>query len=346
MTPGGPAPAGEAGAAGRRLVLLAGTHRVAPGLLSWPAWEALRSARRVLCRDAEHPQLAYVQAAGVAVEVLDAADDRALARELLGAVAHGDVVFLGTSDGDPGLGPELAGALAGAEDPPELEVLHGSWDLPGSRLLDLVAVMDRLRSPGGCPWDAQQTHESLIAYLLEESYETVEAIESGDLNGLREELGDLLLQVVFHARLGEEHPDEPWSIDDVAAGIVDKLVRRHPHVFGDAHAPTAEHVEANWEQIKAVEKGRSSVVDGVPLAQPALALAAKLMSRAAKAGLHVAVEPPRPAPDAELGDVLLGLVAEARRRGLDAEAELRAAARRYAERVRAAEAAGGAVAEP
>src|SRR5262249_2654819 len=161
------------------------------------------------------------------------------------------------------------------------------WDLPGARLLDLVAVMDRLRSPGGCPWDAEQTHRSLLPYLLEEAYETVEAVETDDLVGLREELGDLLLQVVFHARLGEEHPQQPWSADDVAAGIVDKLVARHPHVFGgpDGALATAEQVEGRWEEMKRAEKGRTSAVDGVPLDQPALALAAKLLGRAARAGV-------------------------------------------------------------
>jgi uncharacterized protein YabN with tetrapyrrole methylase and pyrophosphatase domain len=214
-------------------------------------------------------------------------------------------------------------------------------------LLDLVSVMDRLRSPGGCPWDARQTHASLVGYLLEEAYETVESIERGSFADLREELGDLLLQVVFHARLAEEHETEPFSIDDVAGGIVDKLIRRHPHVFGEVHAPTAEHVEANWETIKAEEKGRSSVADGVPLAQPALALAGKLMSRAERAGLDVPV-PGLPATPDDIGGLLLAVVAEARRRGLDAEAELRTAARRYADRIRAAESrrAAGARATP
>jgi XTP/dITP diphosphohydrolase len=322
-----------------RLLLLAGTHRVAPGLLSWPAWSALRSAARVLTRDEAHPQLPYLADAGVAVEVVGAAGDRALAQLLLTATAEaqgGPVVFLAGADGEPGLGAQLAAVLVDGT-AMEIEVLPMSWDLPGARLLDLVAVMDRLRSPGGCPWDAQQTHTTLVPYLLEEAYETVETIESGDLTGLREELGDLLLQVAFHARLGEEDPDAPWSIDDVAAGIVEKLVRRHPHVFADAEAPTAEHVEASWEQLKAVEKGRSSAVEGVPLAQPALALAGKLMSRAARAGLDVPV-PATPLVEADdLGEALLGLVAAGLERGLDAEAELRAAARRYADRVRAAE---------
>jgi XTP/dITP diphosphohydrolase len=211
-------------------------------------------------------------------------------------------------------------------------VLPGSYDLPGARLLDLVAVMDRLRSPGGCPWDAEQTHESLMTYLVEETYETLEAIETGDRRHLREELGDLVLQVVFHSRIAAEHPDEPWSVDDVAGDIVDKLVRRHPHVFGTSTAHTAADVEAGWERQKAAEKGRSSAVDGVPMALPALSLATKLVHRAEKNGVDV-----EPVDGDDLGARLMGLIVESRAAGLDAEAELRAAARRFADRVRAAE---------
>jgi len=320
-----------------RLVLLATTHRVAPGLLSWPAWELLRSGARVLARDPT--AAAYLADAEVRVEP-QAGSDRQVARALLEAARTETVVWLSSPDGDPGLGAALA-AEAASGPVPEIEVLHGSYDLPGSRLLDLVSVMDRLRSPGGCPWDAEQTHQSLVTYLLEEAYETVESIETGSLEHLREELGDLLLQVVFHARIAEEHDEEAFTIDDVAGGIVDKLIGRHPHVFGDVHAPTAEHVEANWEALKAAEKGRTSAVEGVPLAQPALALAAKLLSRTDRAGLEVPVAVLPVSDSDDLGDLLLGLVATARRRGLDPEAELRAAARRFAARVREAEARGG-----
>ncbi|MBC3842780.1 MazG family protein [Streptacidiphilus sp. 4-A2] len=317
-----------------RLVLLGSTHRVAPGLLSWPAWEALRGASRVLVGNPGHPQLAPVRQAGVAVEVVDV-ERFVLGRTLAEAAAPGTVVvWISGPDGDPGLADSLARlAVEGGLDPmPEIELLPGSYDLPGARLLDLVAVMDRLRSPGGCPWDAAQTHESLVKYLVEESYELVEAIEENDREALLEELGDVLLQVFFHARIAEEAPEDRFSIDDVAGGIVEKLTYRHPHVFGDEHAPTAEHVEANWEQLKAVEKQRESVVDGVPLAQPALALAAKLHSRAAKAGLDV------PLPEADdLGSRLLALAVDAQRRGLDPEAALRAAARHYRDAIRQAE---------
>ena len=197
--------------------------------------------------------------------------------------------------------------------------------VPGSRLLELVAVQDRLRSPGGCPWDAAQTHESLVPYLLEETYECVEAIETGDRPHLREELGDLLMQIVFHARVAMEDTVDPFSIDDVAGDIADKLVRRHPHVFGDVEASTAAQVEANWEQLKAAEKGRTSIVEGIPMAQPALALADALWRRAERAGVpHDAC----PAGD-DIGARLFRLVTEARAAGVDAEAALRETVRGF-----------------
>ena len=201
--------------------------------------------------------------------------------------------------------------------------------LPGSRLLELVAVQDRLRSPGGCPWDAAQTHESLVPYLLEESYELVEALETGDRAHLREELGDLLMQIVFHARIATEDTAEPFSIDDVAGDIADKLVRRHPHVFGDVEATTPAEVEANWEQLKAAEKGRTSIVEGIPMAQPALALVDALWRRAERAGVPDALVP----DGDDIGARLFRLVTEARARGVDPEAALRATAREFRDRV-------------
>ena len=190
--------------------------------------------------------------------------------------------------------------------------------------------MDRLRSPGGCPWDAEQTHSSLAPYLIEEAYETLEAIETADLVALREELGDLLLQVLFHARLAEEAPaDQRFTIDDVAADLVAKLVRRHPHVFADVDADTAEQVADNWDAIKKAEKRRSSATDGVPLGQPALALAAKLVSRSTRAGLAV----PLPTGDG-IGERLLAVVADAVQAGVDPEQALRATARTYRDEIR------------
>ncbi|WP_211239525.1 MazG family protein [Jiangella gansuensis] len=305
-----------------RLVLLATSPRVAPGLLSGRAWELLR-AGRVLADDASHPQLEALRAAGVDVTLVDEPPSVAADGEL--------VVWLLPPDDD---GAEALAAAPGAQ------VVVGSADLPGARLLDLVAVMDRLRSPGGCPWDAEQTHRSLATYLLEETYETLEAIEAGDDDDLREELGDLLLQVVFHARLAQERTATPWSIDDVAAGIAQKLIRRHPHVFADAHAPTASDVGERWEKLKRAEKGRESAVDGVPLAQPALSLAAKLVHRVEKAGVTVPTReiPLPPVASAEdVGDALFALARTARELGVDPEQALRDAARRYVSAVRAAE---------
>jgi XTP/dITP diphosphohydrolase len=187
-----------------------------------------------------------------------------------------------------------------------------------------VEVMDRLRSPGGCPWDAAQTHESLTRYLLEEAYEVIEAIETNDLALLREELGDLLLQVLFHARMAQElPPGQAFGIDDVANDLVDKLVRRHPHVFAGADPGTAYVLNETWERQKVDEKGRTSAVDGVPLNQPALALAAKLVSRARRAGLAV------PASDGDdVGDRLMAVVRDAVAADVDPETALRGAARR------------------
>jgi NTP pyrophosphatase (non-canonical NTP hydrolase) len=206
----------------------------------------------------------------------------------------------------------------------------------GAQLVRAVEIMDRLRSPGGCPWDAEQTHSSLAPYLIEEAYETLEAIETADLVALREELGDLLLQVLFHARLAEEGPaDQRFTIDDVAGDLVAKLVRRHPHVFADVDADTAEQVADNWDAIKKAEKRRSSATDGVPLGQPALALAAKLVSRSSRAGLAV------PLPDGDgIGERLLAVVADAVQAGIDPEQALRTTARAYRDRVRALESSG------
>jgi XTP/dITP diphosphohydrolase len=188
-----------------------------------------------------------------------------------------------------------------------------------------VEVMDRLRSPGGCAWDAAQTSESLTRYLLEEAYEVIEAIETGDFALLREELGDLLLQVLFHARITQElPPGQAFGIDEIASDLVEKLIRRHPHVFAGADAGTAEELNETWERQKVTEKGRTSAADGVPVDQPALALAAKLVSRARRAGLD-----PRPAVDDEFGARLLAIVTEAVAAGVDPEAALRRTARAY-----------------
>lgn len=212
---------------------------------------------------------------------------------------------------------------------------------PGERLLELVAIVDRLRSPGGCPWDAEQTHESLLAYLLEEAHELVDAVESNDRDSLKEELGDVLLQVVFHARIASEDETQPFDIDAVADGIIAKLVMRHPHVFGGAVATSAEEVAKNWEQLKAYEKGRTSALDGVPMGQPALLLAAKLIHRANSHGIEVSIPEQisfeEPITQESVGELLLRVVALATKNGIDAEAALRGAARKYAVQVKASE---------
>lgn len=203
--------------------------------------------------------------------------------------------------------------------------------MTSSHLQQLVAVMDRLRSPGGCPWDAQQTHESLVKFLLEESYEFIEAVETNDREAMREELGDVLLQVYFHARMAQEHPTEPFSIEDVAQSVAEKLVRRHPHVFGDVEDLSSDEVLENWEALKALEKGRTSAVDGIPLAQPALTLVTKLLYRAQKNRLKLdlprQIAEPTEATETAVGELLLATIAWASANGIDPEGALRQVAR-------------------
>ena len=208
----------------------------------------------------------------------------------------------------------------------------------------LVQVMDQLRSPGGCPWDAEQTHESLARYLLEETYEALEAMDQGDLGSLREELGDLLLQVVFHARIAQE--SEPtFSLDAIAQGVVDKLVRRHPHVFTDLVVTSNEELETNWAKIKEEEKQRESVTDGVPQAMPALQLATQLIYRARKSGIVAGDSQVKESVREVIGEVsqeqiaalLVATVELAREADIDAESVLRAEMMRYRSRVRESE---------
>lgn len=235
----------------------------------------------------------------------------------------------------------------------------------GERLLDLVRVMARLRGPGGCPWDHEQTHRSLARHLLEEAHEVLEAIDSDDPERLREELGDLLLQVAFHAQMAADAGS--FDIDDVAAGIVAKLIRRHPHVFGEVEVSGAEEVLVNWERIKAEEKGEQPVEDDIPASLPALARAAKVQRRAAgwgfdwrtagaalaklreevdeldravAAGVADGAEgregrSTSEEVDRELGDVLFAATAVARKAGVDPESALRRGIARFAERYEA-----------
>ena len=307
--------------------------RVAPGLLSWAAWDALRSADAVLA-PAGHPLLPALDEAGIGYQVAERIPES--------PGADGTVVWLPEPGDDPLL-------------PPGATLLRGSADLPGAHLIDLVATMDRLRVE--CPWDARQTHQTLAPHLLEEPYEALEALESGDDRAFCEELGDVLLQVVFHSRVAAERPDG-YTIDDVADGIVAKLVRRHPHVFADVTVSGADEVHRNWDDINgraeraeragvpAGADGSPSSLDGVPFGQPALALAAQLQRRAARAGVpddlaRLEGDPGSgdPAglgdPAEEIGRELFRLVLKARETGRDPELELRAAARRYRDLVRA-----------
>lgn len=217
----------------------------------------------------------------------------------------------------------------------------------GRRLLDLVRVMARLRGPGGCPWDHEQTHRSLARHLLEETHEVLDAIDADDRELLREELGDVLLQVAFHAQMAAD--DGAWDVDDVAEGIVRKLIRRHPHVFGELEVSGADEVLVNWERIKAEEKGERPLEDDIPATLPALARAAKVQRRAAGWGFEwrsldgalgalkeevAELESHTDAANAEeeIGDVLFATVAVARRLGVDAESALRRTTRGFAER--------------
>jgi len=209
-----------------------------------------------------------------------------------------------------------------------------------SELQRLVEVMDRLRSPGGCPWDAEQTHESLVKYLLEESYEFIDSLDAKDREGMREELGDVLLQVYFHSRIAQDHPTDPFSIEDVARSIADKLIRRHPHVFEGLQVSGTEEIIENWEEIKAKEKGRTSALDGVALAQPALALVEKLLYRAEKYKVNVVLtkyQSDKLATQESVGEALASIIAWARDNEIDPENALRLYSRQIAEQIKAAE---------
>jgi XTP/dITP diphosphohydrolase len=274
--------------------------RVAPGILTLPAWDALRAAATVWAT-ADDAHVRAIVASGIPVEIAP------------GPAYEPGAVWIAPT-GDAAWARTMADDLMSSESQvADVEVVFGSYDLPGSALLDVVEVMDRLRRE--CPWTAQQTHDTLSHYLLEEAHETLEALDSGDGDHLREELGDLLMQIVFHARIAAE--EEGWDIDDVAAGIAGKLIYRNPHVFADATVTSAEEVDANWERLKATEKQRTSALEGIPAALPALAYADKVVGRLG------AVD----ASGDDLGSRLLALVVEARAAGVDAEETLRQAVR-------------------
>jgi MazG family protein len=234
----------------------------------------------------------------------------------------------------------------------------------GSTLPRLVAIMQRLLAPDGCPWDREQTLQSLRPYVIEEAYEVVDAIDRGSPDELREELGDLLLQVVFQAELARA---QGWfGPDDVVAGICEKLVRRHPHVFGDAQVSNATEVVANWEIIKAKEKQGRGALDGIPVALPSLLRALRASEKAARVGFdwpdgqgardkvteelqeldRALAAGDEQASQDELGDLLFAIVNFARKRKLDPEAALRQTLHRFAARVRVVEQAAAQAGRP
>lgn len=216
----------------------------------------------MLAADVDEPLPVALIDDGIAVTAITEDTAPARARALVDAALTEDTIWVGAADGDPGLSDAIATEVSRLEDAPEVEVLVGSWDVEGGRLLDAVAVMDRLRSPGGCAWVAAQDHESLAPFVREEAHEVTEALEAVIADpedprpraDLADELGDLLFQVLFHARVAADHAGAPFDVDDVAAALVDKLVRRNPHVFGEAVAETLEEIEAQWQAVKAEEK--------------------------------------------------------------------------------------------
>jgi XTP/dITP diphosphohydrolase len=345
-------------------LLLVDTSDQLPGLLPLHGWSALMTSDLVLVGSDAHPFVPHLDAAGLRHEVAPDVDAHALGRaDLLGGLSpqdkgraewivgrvrdSGEVAYLfGRDDGEAftrTLGMEAARAGV------EVEVVYFGVVPKGTGLLELVGVEERLLGEGGCPWDREQTHASLARYAVEEVYELVEAIRAGDAEGIREELGDVLLQVVFHAEMATRAGE--FDIDDVARGIAEKLVRRHPHVFGDVTVAGAGEVMANWEQLKAAEKPeRDGPFDGVPAAQPPLAYVTKLQSRAARLGFdwsrdRDAAEHVRAELDAllaadgdgerehEVGDLLMSVVSLARRHDIDPEMALRRAAARFRDRV-------------
>jgi XTP/dITP diphosphohydrolase len=313
----------------RRIVLLVTSPRMPPGLLTAQAWDVVRAYPVFAAADSETTNA--LRATGVDVNLTG----DAMADLLDALTSHGAVVWLSGPTGDERLARELGLRLAREPELAELELMYGSWDPPGARLLDVVTVMDRLVSPGGDPWKQQQTHQTLARYLLEEAYEAYDAIEDHDLSALREELGDVLLQVVLHARMAED-ADRPWSVDDLAGDLVEKLIRRNPHVFADEVVADVDEIIANWERIKREEKSRESAMEGIALSQPALALAAKVISRASRAAIPI---PAVSGGDDDLGRALWALVQRAHDAGEDAEAALRRVALAAAEAVQKTEAA-------
>src|SRR6266542_4347965 len=364
-----------------RVVLVASSPRF-PLLFPPQTWRALDAARPVYLLDREHPSVPALEVGEIAWEVLGVGEDtgpagrdlllvgqgidaeqvataRRQAGALLGLAAErGSATLLLPPAGD-GVLVQMVSDRA-ARQHIEVEAVYPLGEPKGAALLDLVATQARLRGPGGCPWDHEQTHASLARHLVEEVYEVLDAIEEGEggPDHLREELGDLLMQVVFHAQIAEDAGQ--FDVDAVSRGITEKLVRRHPHVFGDVEVGSTGEVLRNWEVIKREQEGRTDPLAGIPSALPALQLAAKLQKRVAESGVA------RPGPDGaeatgagaldevtgaldevtaaldevtaaegaeqverSVGALLFAVVALARERGVEPEAALRRTARRF-----------------
>lgn len=337
--------------ASTRHIALVETSEALPGLLPFQAWDVLGVADKVWVRDpAAHPSAAHLRAAGLELTGLEPArlertdldlarpgspSDRRLAKALVEHAAQASPTVYLMGPDDAGLAAALAGMATGADI--EIELVFFAPQPPGTEVLSVVKLMASLRDPdGGCPWDLEQSHRSLLRYLIEEAYELVAAVEDGNDDDIREELGDVLLQVMFHAQVAAER--SAFSIDDVARSLVDKLVRRHPHVFGDADVDTAGDVQSRWDELKAEEKGRTGVFDGVPRAMPGLQLLDKIAAKAQAVDAALVVDDPeREISRAVTGDahaeqrvgrLLAAVVALARREGVDAESAARAEATR------------------
>lgn len=346
-----------------RIVLVESASHL-PGLLPFQAWDAMAAATTVLVRDpGSHPHATHLYYAGIDLEALEPAAatggridllqpgspaERRLAQGLVDRGEEEQVVVYLLGPGDDGFG-QLVGLEASKRGGLEVEFVFLPPLPRGSELLRLVDVEEQLRDPdGGCPWDLEQDHRSLTRYLLEEAYEVLEAIEDGTDDDLEEELGDLLLQVVFHAQIATDRG--AFTIDDVAHGIAEKLVRRHPHVFADVEVADADEVKANWETLKQEEKGRTGPFEGVPTALPALMLAWELQRAASKLGFDWRDASTGPADkvseelrevldatgpeqqDAEVGDLLHAVVSLARHLDVEPEGALRRAAGRFRDR--------------
>lgn len=315
------------------------------------AWEWLASGKALKVRDPSHETAQSVLSRGIKFERVTATEPDARAEEILewaGASPESIYAIPGSAleapetrlilEGAPanGIVVEVVPSVSEIDRMPAADALTRSYVAPeasraGLAIQRLVSVMGRLRSPEGCPWDRKQTHSSLAVHLLEETYEVMDAIDRADMNELREELGDLLLQVVFHSELARENGD--FEISQVIDGLLGKLVERHPHVFGEVEVSGAEEVVVNWERLKDEQKGRGSIQEGIPKTLPALLYAYKIQRRAARLSDEQPIssdEIARMAASASsegtveaIGRLLYGVVELARKSGVDPEGALR-----------------------